>query len=530
MSPDQKKKALLGQIPAAQPFKVVSIDFLHLDNCAENFEYISVVCDHFTRFAQCYATRRNSARAAANKLFNDFILQWGFPTRIHHDRGAEWNNHLFKHLHQLTGIKASNTTPYHPMGDPVVERYNRTLINMLKAIPENEKKRWKNHLPKLTFAYNSTVHKATGFTPFYLLMGRESRLRIDGVFPDFGESGKTGTMTYGNFVTDWRKRMSEAFELANQRSDRAKQYHKAKYDNKVRGLEIGVGDRVLLQTCVKEGTGKLQSFWQPEVYVVVSKRSHIPVYEIRKYGVPNAKVKVVHRNLLKCVNELAPPEEVDGVGDKRKVIRAVPNKGKKGKPPGGEVSHTQGPDVQEVVDQNCSSESEDDGYLVVRRGTCTDPIVLEPNPATNVEGDQERIVVPEVEILEGQEEVGEEEEPGSNWDNSGDSSEDSEAGRDTQEDGEVSSGSQGEASVLEDTIEAEPDVTTDESRYESTVDVLSEEIDSDDYNSASESPPPERPTVPSRRPSRTIKPPTVFTYDKLGKPSRYQQSSASSRR
>ena len=179
-----------------------------------------VICDHFTRFSQAYTTRSKSSRAAAKKLFNNFILHYGFPTRIHHDRGGEWNSNLFKHLHQLANIKASNTTPYHPMGDPIVERYNRTLINMLKAIPEKEKKRWVDHLPKLCFAYNSTVHKATGFSPFYLLFGRESRLRIDGAFPKFGETGENGSMTYTQFAANWKRKMNEAFQIANQNSDK----------------------------------------------------------------------------------------------------------------------------------------------------------------------------------------------------------------------------------------------------------------------------------------------------------------------
>ena len=66
-------------------------------------------------------------------------MQFGFPKRIHHDRGGEFNSKLFRELHRLSGIKSSNTTPYHPMGDGQVERMNRTLCNMLKAIPDSEK-------------------------------------------------------------------------------------------------------------------------------------------------------------------------------------------------------------------------------------------------------------------------------------------------------------------------------------------------------------------------------------------------------
>ena len=318
--PPSQEKAKLVPIPASYPFEIVSVDFLHLDKCAGGFEYVLVVCDHFTRFCQAYATKSQTSYAAARKLFDNFILQYGFPKRIHHDQGGHFNSKLFDHLHKMANIKVSNTTPYHPMGDPVVERYNRTLCNMLKAIPESEKKRWKDHLPKLTFAYNSTVHKATGYSPFYLLMGRESRLRIDGAFPSFEDTAKSElSVTYKQYVGNWQRKMNEAFALANRGTEKSQQYNKKQYDSRARSVDIEVGDRVLVQNCrklwefkegkKKTGTGKLASFWEQNVYVVVGKRANLPVYEVRRHGSPTSQVRVVHRNLLKLVNELRPPED-----------------------------------------------------------------------------------------------------------------------------------------------------------------------------------------------------------------------------
>ena len=75
-------RAQLVPIEATYPFEMISIDFLHLDNCKGGFEYVLVVCDHFTRFSQAYVSNTISSRAAADKLFNHFILQYGFPKRI----------------------------------------------------------------------------------------------------------------------------------------------------------------------------------------------------------------------------------------------------------------------------------------------------------------------------------------------------------------------------------------------------------------------------------------------------------------
>ena len=55
---------------------------------------------------------------------------------------------------------------------------NRSIINMLRTLGEEEKSKWPIHLPKLLHAYNSTPHATTSYTPFVLMFGREERLPI----------------------------------------------------------------------------------------------------------------------------------------------------------------------------------------------------------------------------------------------------------------------------------------------------------------------------------------------------------------
>lgn len=142
---------------------MVSVDFPHLKPSARGYKYV-------TRYAQAYATKDKCAKTAQEKLYSDFILRFGFPETIHHDQGGEFKNKLFYHVDQLIGTCHSRTTPYHPQGNGQVERFNWTLLSMLRTLPEKHKSRWRNHLKKMVHAYNCIRNDSTGYAPFFLLL------------------------------------------------------------------------------------------------------------------------------------------------------------------------------------------------------------------------------------------------------------------------------------------------------------------------------------------------------------------------
>ncbi|PVD26823.1 hypothetical protein C0Q70_11970 [Pomacea canaliculata] len=59
------------------------------------------------------------------------------------------------------------------------EQFNRSMHDLLITLPVEHKRRWPEHMPELPQAYNNTPHASIGFTPFFLLLGRELRLPVD---------------------------------------------------------------------------------------------------------------------------------------------------------------------------------------------------------------------------------------------------------------------------------------------------------------------------------------------------------------
>lgn len=294
--PNCATRAPLTSIVTTQPFELVSIDFLHLDKCKGGYEYILVIIDHFTRFAQAYATTSKSGKIAADKIFNDYALRFGFPTRIHHDQGGEFGNQLFAQLKKYCGVSGSRTTPYHPQGNGQVERFNRTLLQMLKTLTDRQKTNWKDSLNKLMYAYNCTRSEVTGFSPFFLLYGRSPRLPVDMLF---SLSSDQGDSDHHSYMEKWKQGMEEAYEITRENAHKAAVRSKKHYDSKVKSSVLQPGDRVLVRNLTpRGGPGKLRNHWEDIIHTVVRQVSKdIPVYELRPEK-GKARSRILHRNLL----------------------------------------------------------------------------------------------------------------------------------------------------------------------------------------------------------------------------------------
>ena len=73
------------------------------------------------------------ATTIAEKLVSEFICRSGVPLQLHSDQGTNFESKVFAEVCRLLDIEKTRTTPLHPQSDGQVERFNRTLIEMLRG-------------------------------------------------------------------------------------------------------------------------------------------------------------------------------------------------------------------------------------------------------------------------------------------------------------------------------------------------------------------------------------------------------------
>ena len=299
---DSRVKAPLVNIQTTRPLELVCMDYLTLEESKGGYSNILVITDHFTHYTVAIPTRNQTAHTTAKVLFDHFLVHYGFPSRLHSDQGRNFESEVIKHLCRLAGIEKSRTTPYHPQGNGLCERMNRTILGMLGTLTDDHKADWKSHLAPLVHAYNCTRNDATGYSPYYLMYGRHPRLPVDvylGLDPR--DEGKGDAR---NYVRDLKKRMDYAYRLVSDRTSKLAARNKRRYDSKLCENTIEPGDRVLLRNVGIPGKHKLGDKWGKYPYIVVSQPNpDIPVFRVRP-ETGGGRVKTLHRNLLLPCNFL----------------------------------------------------------------------------------------------------------------------------------------------------------------------------------------------------------------------------------
>ena len=307
-SQPSRGRAPLQQVPVGFPMERMAVDILGpLPITDRGNKYIVVICDYFTKWTESHPLPNQEAITVADCLVTEVVLRFGAPYQLHSDQGPNFESKLFQEMCRLLGIAKTRTTAYHPQSDGLVERFNKTLQQMLSKLVNEFRSDWDSLLPFVMSAYRSTPHRSTLVTPNRLMLGREALLPVDLMYGRVLEDRPTCPIEYVEW-TRWA--MEEAYEVCRQQLQRAALGQAKHYNRLCREQAHKPGDWVLLfyPPLARQKLGL--KFLGP--YRVTRKLNEVN-YEIEAPA--TKKTKIVHINQLKPYLSEVRDSDLPGIPD-----------------------------------------------------------------------------------------------------------------------------------------------------------------------------------------------------------------------
>ena len=242
--------APLRPVIASRPWELIAVDILKVPVSAQGNQYILVVQDYFSKWPFAQAIPDQKAETIVRVLKDQVFTIVGPPCKLHSDQGRNFESHLLSDLCKAFNVKKSHTTPYHPMGDGLVERMNRSLLNLLRAFAQKSSD-WEDHLQLLMYVYRTSKHTSTGMSPHEIIFGlNPPSIHI----PELHTSAFLDPQEYS---TSLRQKLLDIRELvdANITHSTERQQH---YYHGATPPELKEGQRVLLDNPTK---GKFDPHW-----------------------------------------------------------------------------------------------------------------------------------------------------------------------------------------------------------------------------------------------------------------------------
>lgn len=276
----EKVKVPVGTIEAQRPLEVVAIDFTVLERSSSGFENLLVMTDVFSKWTVAIPCKDQKAETVARALIKEWFFKYGAPIRILSDQGRDFESKIVARLCTMYGITKSRTTPYHPSSNGQVERFNSSLHGLMRTLAPEAKRRWPEHVAELVFAYNTTPHASTGFSPFYIMFGRDPRLPVDVLLGI--ENSSPPIADISEYLAVHQQRLQDAYKLVQDKLQQSYERRKVYANKNAKDSPLYVGQRVFRKIRGHKARHKIQNIYSSEVFKVVDQLTDQDVYKIER--------------------------------------------------------------------------------------------------------------------------------------------------------------------------------------------------------------------------------------------------------
>ena len=224
------------------PWQDISMDFVTgLPRTPKKHDSIFVVVDRFSKMAHFIPCSQTLDASKVAKLFLDHIVKLhGLPRTIVSDRDVKFTSYFWKTLWHMLGTKLKFSTAYHPQTDGQTEVVNRSLGNLLRCLVGENLGNWDLLLPRAEFAYNSSVNRSIGKSPFEVVHGYKPKRPLDLVPLPAHARVSESAESYAQHLKDLYKEISQKIQTSNEFYKHTANLHK-------RLKEFNEGDLVMIK-------------------------------------------------------------------------------------------------------------------------------------------------------------------------------------------------------------------------------------------------------------------------------------------
>jgi len=207
-----------------RPMSRLSIDVKYMPPSTEGYNYILLVCCEFSNYVIGIPLKQITALHLAEALLNRVFWQFGPPKQIISDMDKALTSQLMTDVYGIFGTDLKVVSPGNH-GSNRVERYIRTIGDMLNKHMTGQGKGWPKALQPACYAHNTFVTPTVKYSPYQLVYLHDPPLLTDTKFDPFSY----GQRTTEEYMKELKSRFQVIKEitidqkLRDQRDQKAKQ-------------------------------------------------------------------------------------------------------------------------------------------------------------------------------------------------------------------------------------------------------------------------------------------------------------------
>ena len=250
-------------------------------------KYILTLIDHCSGWVEVKPIPMKESRHVLRYLEQEYLPRFGAPEVIITDQGQEFNAIPLKEYMEAVGIEHRRASPYHPETNGRIERFHRTLKDMIRKLVNHQSNAWEDCLGQALWAHRISTSTVTGFTPYFLQYGRRPRAPLTRLL---NRTEGDDPRAIGERID----RLAQAFKEAARSTEDSRRYNLRRLAERATQKRIRAGDQVVL---VAQERAPLDARWDHQYNVTRVRGPVLTVVNMR-----TGKRRVINRDKVKLVD------------------------------------------------------------------------------------------------------------------------------------------------------------------------------------------------------------------------------------